>query len=325
MLNRPSDRTVTVHSEPVSATLFSVSEHNDAERLDVGAVIRGRREASGLSLRTLAAMLGVSPGTVSALERGLTPITVQRLEQVAVVLGVDAAELLASSTPIPARLEQASPSGRPDRTLPRGQRGRGSWREFDSVEMDPILQAATRLFVVHGFHATTVREIAASAGMSVAGVYHHYPSKEQILVALLDFTMSEIAWRIEAARAEGEDAVESFALMVESLALFHAVRGDLAFLGASEMRGLGHGERARVTALRDDVQRSLDRQARAVVNTGELTALGPDEVRVATRAIATMCTSLPSWFKPDGPLGPRDVASRYAAYALALLGRHTSP
>lgn len=290
----------------------------------MGATIRSIREARGLSLRALAALLEVSPGTLSALERDLTPITVQRLEHVATVLDVEARELLTPSALAGSKRVSLSELTHGVGS-PAAQRERRSWREFDSVELDPILQAATRLFVVHGFHATTMREVAAAAGMSVAGVYHHYPCKEAILVALLDFTMSEIAWRIEAARAEGQDALQSFALMVESLALFHAVRGDLAFLGASEMRGLGDPERARVTALRDDVQHALDRQAQAVVDTGEVTALGIDEVRVATRAIATMCTSLPSWFRVGGPMDAGDVARRYAQYALALLDWRDSP
>ncbi|WP_158307353.1 TetR family transcriptional regulator [Hoyosella subflava] len=295
-----------------------MTEQSAASQPAVGAAIRATREARGLSLRALAARLDVSPATLSAVERDLTPITVQRLEHVAAVLDVDTSELLTSSTTAVGPGRSPGPT-RPGRPLPQRRQGTPSWRVFDSVETDPILQAATRLFVVHGFHATTVRDIAAAAGMSVAGVYHHYPSKERILVALLDFTMSEIAWRIEAARAEGRDAAHSFALMVESLALFHAVQGDLAFLGASEMRGLGRPERARVTALRDAVQHALDRQALAVIDANKESRLTPDEVRVATRAIATMCTSLPSWFKADGPKDAREVASRYARYALAIL------
>jgi AcrR family transcriptional regulator/DNA-binding Xre family transcriptional regulator len=292
-------------------------------RVGVGAAIRATRVARGLSLRALAARLEVSPATVSAIERDLVPITVIRLEQVAAVLEVAAADLLGSAAVTPASPARTHQVGAASSTGGRDPLAHRAWREFDGIVMDPVLQAATRLFVAQGFHATTVREVAAGAGMSVAGVYHHYPSKQQILVALLDLTMSELTWRLEAARKEGQDAAESFALMVESLALFHAVRGDLAFLGASEMRGLG-AERARITAMRDEVQHALDRQAQEAVNAGSLAAPSEDEVRIATRAIATMCTALPSWFRPDGPMSSRDVATRYADYALALLGRQDS-
>lgn len=258
-----------------------------------------------MSLRGLAGALEISPATLSAVERGLTPLTVDRLGRIAEVLEVPPAQILEPRTP-------------PTLPISAGAMEQWGWRDFDDLCMDPVLEASARLFVRQGYHATSMREIAAEAGLSVAGVYHHYPSKERILVALLDLTMAEIAWRVEAAQREGRDALESFAMMVEALALFHAVRGDLAFVGASEMRAFGPDERARITALRDDVQHALDRQAERCVE-----EYGPDlhELRTATRAIATMCTSLPSWFKLDGPLSATEVARRYAQYAVAIIDR----
>jgi AcrR family transcriptional regulator/transcriptional regulator with XRE-family HTH domain len=294
--------------------LFSMAEHKARSGTGVGQAIRAAREARGLSLRAMAKELAVSPATVSAIERDLVPITVTRLDQVSRVLDVAAADLMAvSPSPRgPVRAEQLGSSGldHPPQQV---------WRGFDRIVMDPVLQAATRLFVLQGFHATTVREIAAGAGMSVAGVYHHYPSKRHVLVAILNLTMSEISWRLDAARRDGRNPAESFALMVESLALFHAVRGDLAFLGASEMRGLG-ADRRRITAMRDEVQHALDRQAQQAMAARPSADRDVDGVRIATRAIATMCTSLPSWFKLGGQMSPREVARRYSDYGLALLG-----
>jgi AcrR family transcriptional regulator len=272
------------------------------ERSGVGAAVRAAREARGTSLRALAGDLAVSPATLSAVENGHTPLTVDRLRQIADLLDVPAARLLSGD--VPAASPAASVSA-------------GDWRSFDGIAIDSVLEAATRVFVRRGFHASGMREVAAEAGLSVAGVYHHYPSKEQILVALLDVTMAEIGWRLEAARAEGQTPVESFALMVEALALFHAVRGDLAFLGASEMRGITGTDRERVVGLRNDVQYALDRQAEVCLAEGTFHV---DDLHTACRAIATMCTSLPAWFGLDGPLTAEQVAQRYASYALALMG-----
>lgn len=268
--------------------------------------MRRAREDRGLSLRALAGRLGVSPATLSAVENGRTPVTVDRLRRIADLLGTSAADLVSGGPtpdPTPGRVEPAE--------------GPRAWRDFSTIRMDPVLAGATRVFVRRGFHATTMREVATEAGLSVAGVYHHYPSKERILVAVLDLTMSEITWRVQVARSEGRDDEESFSLMVESLALFHAVRADLAFIGASEMRALGPQERARITGLRDDVQHALDRQADACIAAGCFEAEG---ARTKLRAIATMCTSLPSWFRPDGPLDASSVARSYARYAMALMG-----
>lgn len=275
-----------------------------AEQGDVGEAVRGARRARGWTLRGLAQQVGVSAATMSAVENGRTALTVDRLERIADVLGVRAADLLPGGRRVVAI--EAAPEA-----------GRESWRSFSEVSMGPVLDGATRAFVRKGFHATTMREVAAESGLSVAGVYHHHDSKEHILVTLLDRTMAEIAWRLEAARSEGVDAVDALARMVESLALFHAVRSDLAFLGASEMRALPDPDRERIARLRSDVQHALERQALLCLDAGELEV---DDPSTALRAVATMCTSLPSWFRPGGHLDAETVARRYADYALALLG-----
>jgi AcrR family transcriptional regulator len=49
-----------------------------------------------------------------------------------------------------------------------------------------ILEAALRLFSHQGFRATSVREIADTAGVSTGNVYHHFRDKETIFHELLD-------------------------------------------------------------------------------------------------------------------------------------------
>jgi len=49
-----------------------------------------------------------------------------------------------------------------------------------------ILDAALHLFSNQGFRATSVREIAEEAGLSVGNVYHHFGNKETIFQRLID-------------------------------------------------------------------------------------------------------------------------------------------
>ncbi|MBK5260580.1 MAG: TetR/AcrR family transcriptional regulator [Thermoanaerobaculia bacterium] len=48
-----------------------------------------------------------------------------------------------------------------------------------------VLDAALHLFAHHGFRATSVREIAERAGVSIGNLYHHFADKEAIFKALL--------------------------------------------------------------------------------------------------------------------------------------------
>ncbi len=51
---------------------------------------------------------------------------------------------------------------------------------------DDILKAACQLFVEHGYHGTSMRQIAHGSGIVVGGLYNHFASKEDIFVAVLE-------------------------------------------------------------------------------------------------------------------------------------------
>jgi AcrR family transcriptional regulator len=49
-----------------------------------------------------------------------------------------------------------------------------------------VLETALRLFREKGFDATTMRDIAQAAGLSLGAAYHYFPSKEAIVLAYYD-------------------------------------------------------------------------------------------------------------------------------------------
>jgi AcrR family transcriptional regulator/DNA-binding XRE family transcriptional regulator len=272
--------------------------------------IRRARRAAGLSLREVARRLEVSPATLSAVETGKTGISVARLTRLADVLGVPVTHLLGDMAAV------SRPSYDRTDTEPRGH---GGWRDFAPLDVDPVLAAALASFVEIGYHGTTVRALARRAGTSVPGLYHHYRDKHELLVRILDLTMDELHWRVRAARAEGRDSLHRVRLIVEALALFHTHRRDLGFIGASEMRSLSPGERVRIARSRRDIQAILDDAITEAHGEGRIAT--PD-IRAAGRAIATMCTAIPQWFRESGTATPEEVAARYGDFALGVLGIH---
>jgi len=270
-------------------------------RQAIGERLRGARESRGLSLRTLAAQLEVSPATLSALETGRTGLTVVRLTRVAELLDVPVEQLLVRALPVS-----------PPRVPPSGSR----WRGFGPLVLEPPLAGALAAFVELGYAGATMRDVGRRAGLSVPGLYHHHASKQELLVALLDLTMTDLLARSTAARAEGRDPVERFTLLVECLALFHTHRRELAFIGASEMRSLEPAARERVATARTEQQRMVDEEVAAGCRSGAFTTPRPKE---AARAVVTLCTALPQWFSLDGPATPEQVAAHYVVFALDIV------
>ncbi|AWT54299.1 TetR family transcriptional regulator [Mycolicibacterium smegmatis] len=276
----------------------------DSERNPAGERIRHLRTERGWSMRELAQRVGVSAATVCAVEKGATGVSLRRLEQYAHAFGMSPVDLLHTS-PVPS-------TRRPD----DGASG-ADWRTFTSLGLDAVTAAAITTFVDTGYHGSTMRTIAHRAGISLAGVYHYYPSKQLMLVTILDLTMDEVEWRTQAATDDGTDPLTRLRLQVEALALFHTLRADLAFIGSSEMRSLEEPERSRISARRSSVQHLIDGQIRAAVAEGSAHCAKPLET---ARAIVTMCTSLPQWFDISGPTSAAEIASQYSTLALRMIG-----
>jgi AcrR family transcriptional regulator len=279
----------------------------------LGAQVRAARMAKHVSLRALAATLRVSPATLSQIENGRTGLTVSRLNRIADALGVSTTQIL-DTVVAPSPAEDGSDSGPlPPQISPAPT---AHWRHYEPLDFDPVLRAALDEFLTIGYHGATVRGIAARAGLSVSGIYHYYTSKQQMLVRILDLTMSELLRRADLARGEGRDAVERFSLLIEHLALFHTHRRELGFVGASEMRSFAPESRKKVAELRTRQQRMVDHEVDDAVRQGRFRSDHPHE---AARALVTMCTALPTWWRPDGPLSPEEVAKQYVGFALDLM------
>lgn len=73
---------------------------------------------------------------------------------------------------------------------------------------EEILDAALRLFLRQGYHATGMREIAREAGVSLGAAYNHFSSKEQILEELLEHNNMYGTMAAAISRAHGDTTAE---------------------------------------------------------------------------------------------------------------------
>lgn len=53
------------------------------------------------------------------------------------------------------------------------------------ITRQKLIEASYRLFTTHGYHATSMRDIAAEAGISAGSIYNHFADKEQIIKEVL--------------------------------------------------------------------------------------------------------------------------------------------
>lgn len=74
---------------------------------------------------------------------------------------------------------------------------------------EAILQASRHLFLHQGYHATGMREIARKSGISLASVYNHFSSKEEIFAALLSEMNIYQVMAESLQQAKGESVAET--------------------------------------------------------------------------------------------------------------------
>lgn len=75
-----------------------------------------------------------------------------------------------------------------------------TWKERQRQEREAlILQAAQDVLVEKGFHEMSMDEIAASVGIAKGTVYLHFPSKEDLVIALFERDINHLLDEVKAA------------------------------------------------------------------------------------------------------------------------------
>ena len=178
--------------------------------------------------------------------------------------------------------------------------------------------AAVELFARLGYHATSMRAIAAAAEVQPAAIYHWYaeqggdpgPAPGRLHGA------PDRAGRRPRWTASERPALQLAAAVREHV-VFHGIHRREAFVTDSEIRALSDEPRAALIAQRDAYQELFGALIRAGIRDGSLRS---SDARVATYAILLQCTGVALWFDPDGPLALEQVAEIHVELVLGSLG-----
>jgi AcrR family transcriptional regulator len=121
----------------------------------------------------------------------------------------------------------------------------GKPKQFDR-KLDEILRTAAEVFCARGYHRASIRDISRSTGVSLAGLYYYFHSKEQLLYVIQRHAFETLLSSARAALVKTEDPEERLRTFV---------RLHLGFFleHPNEMKVLTHEEQS----LRDEFRREL--------------------------------------------------------------------
>ena len=91
-----------------------------------------------------------------------------------------------------------------------------------------IITASAALFSQAGYEAASVAQICEQAGVSKGAFYHHFPSKQDLFLAILEDWLSGLDSRLENARAGDESVPQSLLRMAGTMGeVFRVASGQL--------------------------------------------------------------------------------------------------
>jgi AcrR family transcriptional regulator len=167
-------------------------------------------------------------------------------------------------------------------------------------KLDTLLSAAARVFAQHGYHQTSMRDLARASGISLAGVYYYVQSKEELLFLIQSRHFESVIAGMRRALAGVTDPVERLSRFIDNhLDYFATHMAEMKVL-SHEAGALSGEPRQRV----DEMKREYTRALMDILADLER-AHGPAHLnrRVAAYSLFGMMNWIYNWYDPLGDVG----------------------
>jgi AcrR family transcriptional regulator len=179
-----------------------------------------------------------------------------------------------------------------------------------------ICRTAAQIFRNRGFDATSVSDVARALGMTKAGLYHYFESKEALLFEIMSYGLDRVRDEVVVPIRAIRDPEER----LQQIVLRHA---SLATQGRGAVTHLNDEIRALPPASRRQLEERMRKYVEIVRDTlGELKTSGrlrDVDPTVAAYSLIGMILWLPRWFRQDGRLTQQQVAKEMSKLVLSGL------
>ena len=178
-------------------------------------------------------------------------------------------------------------------------------------DQQSVLTIAVETFNEFGYEATSMGTLAERLGTSKSAIYHHFPSKEEVLNRALDYALGGLEAILEERRATSGTAEARLRFVVAEAVRVLCERLPYVTL-LLRLRGNTPIERDAL-----DRRRAFNAaMAELVESASSDGTLRTDvDARTITRLLFGMINSIVDWYRPGGPLTPALLAEDVLAVA----------
>lgn len=173
---------------------------------------------------------------------------------------------------------------------------------------EALLQAAAELFAEQGFKATSMRDIAKAVGMLPGSIYYHFPSKDDLLLAIYQSGVEQISQSLDAAVEPFQDPWER--LQAGVTALIQAVTRESAYT-----RVIFKVTPEEVPAYRHELVAFRDRfEARFADLLAELPLQPWVDIHLLRLMILGAGNHAQLWFSASGPNSAAEISAQFCRF-----------
>ncbi len=141
---------------------------------------------------------------------------------------------------------------------------------------DKILSTARNLFMQHGYTATSMRQVAETAGIGKATIYHHFPDKQSIVMALVRNNITRMDETLQHVRSVDDPRLriqvatqDSVEFLFVAADIMQIVRREVPGVRDQMQTGFYNFFQEYITLLTDAIQRGKDQGIFRQVNPTE--------------------------------------------------------
>jgi AcrR family transcriptional regulator len=153
------------------------------------------------------------------------------------------------------------------------------------MSREAILESAAQVFRQKGFHGASMVDIAEAVQLQKASLYHHFSSKQDILLELLDRALDMVIAGMLQVMAQNLPADEKLRLAMRSYLKLLSEQGDLVSVMLLEHRSLG-------------------------VDAGVFAC---DNIPLTVRGLMGVMNWTITWYRPGGELSIAEISDDFAS------------
>jgi AcrR family transcriptional regulator len=182
-----------------------------------------------------------------------------------------------------------------------------------------VFEIAAEVFHKKGYDNTSMSDVAAAAGLTKAGLYHHISSKESLLYTVLDYGLDLTESYVVRPLESIADPLERLKTMIDLHLRLVLEERNLEVTGLlHECKTLSAGDRTRINRRKKEYVRMTTKLIADVTEKYNVTHVNP---KLAAFALLGMLNWTYQWYKASGS-SRRDeiVASFQQIFLQGILG-----